>query len=399
MLRAVSRYGARVIPNTQETIAAMEARGLLVEGPHIAEFERAFARRLGMPGATTTSFGRMAFYYLLQALALPRGGEIVFPALTFWVMPELARVAGLVPVFADVDPRTSTLDPAALDRAVGPKTCAVVPTHLYGLMCDMPAITAIARRHRLAVIEDCAHALGARLGGQPAGTFGDGAIFSFQTLKPLNTYGGGMAIARDPDVRARVAALAAAEPWPDAARIRKQLFFGRAQRVMIRPGVFTWTVFPLLWTASWFTRQPDVYLWERIRPLSPLPQEYLERYTNVQAAIGLEALTHLDQWTAATRRHARRLDAALADLPGVETPTVPSACEHVYLPGTACRSRTAGGSSGAQSDMAWTSRPFTWTSARRWRSSADPRRRAGSRRGSPAPAARPRSCSCRCTNR
>src|SRR6185295_13639679 len=116
------------------------------------------------------------------------------PALTFWVIPELARTAGLRPVFADVDPRTFTLDPASLERAITPNTRAVVPTHLYGLPCDMDAIMDIAARHGLAVVEDCAHALGATYRGRHVGTFGDGALFSFQPLKPLNTYGGGAAL-------------------------------------------------------------------------------------------------------------------------------------------------------------------------------------------------------------
>lgn len=330
MLTAVSRYGARVVPNTDGTVAALERAGRLIEGPEIGAFEERFARRLGVPKATSASFGRMAFFYLLKALDLPPGSEIIFPALTFWVVPELARVAGFTPVFADVNPRTYTLDPQAFERAITPRTSAVVPTHLYGLMCDMEAIGRIARQHRLKVVEDCAHALGAKHLGQPAGTFGDGALFSFQTLKPLNTYGGGVAIARDPEVQARVEALAAAEPWPSVERIKKRFRQGLAVRTFIRPGVFTFSMFPVLWTASFFTRNPDFYPWEKIRPLSPLPAHYTERYSNAQAAIGLEALDRLDQWTAGSQAHARMLDEALAGVPGVATPLVPAGYEHVY---------------------------------------------------------------------
>ncbi len=104
MLTAISRYGARVLPMTQELIAEIEGRGTFIEGPQIAEFERAFAARLGGVRAVSASYGRMAFYYILQALNFPPGSEIVVPALTFWVIPEIARVAGLTPVFADVDP-------------------------------------------------------------------------------------------------------------------------------------------------------------------------------------------------------------------------------------------------------------------------------------------------------
>src|SRR5438128_1507194 len=221
MLTAISRYGARVLPNTEEIVAACKARGESIQGPQIAQFEAAFARRAGVKPAqaVAASYGRMAFYYLLKALDLPAGSEIVLPALTFWVVPELARVAGLKVVFADVDPATFTMDPQSLERAISPATRAIVPTHLYGLPCDMRAIMAVANRHRLRVIEDCAHALGATFEGKPVGTFGDAGFFSFQTLKPLNCYGGGLALIRDADVAARVRALAEAEPWPDQKRV------------------------------------------------------------------------------------------------------------------------------------------------------------------------------------
>jgi perosamine synthetase len=329
-LMAMSRYGARVIPNTDQTLSALEAAGQLVQGPHIEEFERAFAARLGMLRATSASYGRMAFFYLLEALDLPPGSEVVVPALTFWVVPEMVRVAGLRLVFADVDPETFTLQPESFARAITGRTRVVVPTHLWGLPCDMDPILEIARARGITVIEDCAHALDATYKGRAVGTIGDAGFFSFQTLKPLNTYGGGMAVARDPEMARRVAALAAAEPWPSEKQVRRKMLIGRVQRIAIRPRVFTWSLFPVLWSASWIGAQPDVYLWEKIRPLHPLPPSYSERYSNAQAAIGLEALRHLDAWTATTRAHAQRVDAALAGLEGVGIPRVPPDRTHVY---------------------------------------------------------------------
>ena len=331
-LTAISRYGARVLQNTEEIVAGCKARGEFIQGPQITQFEAAFARRHGYqpPQAIAASYGRIAFYYILQALQLPEGSEIILPALTFWVIPELARVAGLKVVFADVDPANFTLDPAAVERAITPNTRAVVPTHLYGLPCDIDAIMAIARTHNLKVIEDCAHALGATYRGQPVGTFGDAAIFSFQTLKPLNCYGGGLAMVRDGAVAQRVRALAEREPWPDQKRVENRLLVGRLQRIFIKPWVFTISAFPILWVSSLIGANPDVYLWEEIRSLRPLPESYTERFPNVQGAIGIEALKHLDEWTDRTLRHARVMDRALADLPGISVPQVPPNRTHVY---------------------------------------------------------------------
>ena len=330
MLKAISRYGVRMPPDAEQIIEARYRRGQLVEGPDIAAFERAFALRLGDGTAIGTSYGRMAFYLMLKALDLPAGSEIVFPALTFWVIPEMARVAGLQPVFADIDPGTFALDPGAFERAIGPRTRAVVPTHLFGLPCDMDPIMRLARRHKLAVIEDCAHALGASYKGQPVGTFGDGALFSFQTIKPLNALGGGLAYLTDRTLSVRVAELAAAERRPTPARVGKRLLSGWFHRLFTRPGTFTFSQFPILWSASWFGANPDVYFWEAIRPLDRFPDDYPERFANVHAALALAGLERLDEWTARTQAHARMMSGFLGDLRGVQLPVVPDDRRHVY---------------------------------------------------------------------
>src|ERR1051325_7240371 len=148
---AIGRYGTRVVPELSQIIHECRSRKQLVEGPHIEAFEREFARLLGSGHvrACSTEYGRMALYFILQAMDLPPGSEIIVPAFTFWVVPEITRVAGLTPVFADVEPSTFTLSPIAVERAIPPRTRAVLPTHLYGMPCDMDPILEIARRHNL----------------------------------------------------------------------------------------------------------------------------------------------------------------------------------------------------------------------------------------------------------
>src|SRR5947209_4552137 len=332
MRTAISRYGARVLPNTEELVAACRARGEFIQGPQIAEFERAFARRHGVDpsSAVTAAYGRMAFYYILKALDLPAGSEIIFPALTFWVVPELARVAGLTVVFADVDPNTFNLDPDSVERLITDRTRAIVPTHLYGLPCDMDRLLDIAARHNLIVLEDCAHALGANYKGKPVGTFGTGALFSFQTLKPLNCYGGGLALVRDAGMAARVRHLVEALPWPSEKRVRDRLLIGRLQRIFIKPWVFSISLFPVLWVSALVDANPDVFLWEKIRSLHPLPDQYTERFPNVQAVIGLAALKRLDGWTAQAQANAAYMNRTLGDLTGIQVPRVPADRTHVY---------------------------------------------------------------------
>ena len=276
-MAAIARFGTRVVPEIQQIIRECRERGQLVHGPHIEAFEQEFARFLGGSGhvrTCSTEYGRMALYFILESMDFPPGSEIIVPALTFWVVPEIARVAGLKVVFADIDPDTFTLSPAAMERAITPNTRAVLPTHLYGMACDMDPIMALARRYDLKVIEDCAHSLGAQYKGQMVGTHGDASFFSFQAFKPLNTYGGGLAWMRDAELARRVGELADGEEWPTDKRVEGILSSGKWQHTFIRPKVFTYSLFPIWWAASWVDAKPEKRLWESVRPLDPLPQHY-----------------------------------------------------------------------------------------------------------------------------
>jgi dTDP-4-amino-4,6-dideoxygalactose transaminase len=331
-MAAIARYGMRMVPDAQQIVRQCRQRGQLVQGPHIAAFEEEFARFLGQGHvrAVSLEYGRMALLDILKAMQFPPGSEIIVPALTFWVVPEMTRVAGLKPVFADIDPATFTLSPAAMERAITPNTRAVLPTHLYGLSCDLEPILALARRHNLKVIEDCAHSLGATYRGQMVGTFGDASFFSFQAFKPLNTFGGGLAWMRDSDLARRVGEFADAEPWPDEKRVESVLRVGWWQRTFIRPTVFTFSGFPIWWTCSWMNVKPDRYMWENVERLDPLPAHYGGRFSNVQAAVGLAALARLPEFIDRTRRHAKVFDEMLGDIPGVAVPRVPEGQTHVY---------------------------------------------------------------------
>ncbi len=331
MIRTIARYGARHVQGTTKELLKTLLSGHAVQGPSIQEFEQKFAAYHGMRHAITASYGRMAFYYILRALNLPPGSEVIFPALTFWVVPEIARVTGLKPVFADIDPYTYNMDPEALAATVSSEARAVVPTHLYGQPCEMDSTMEIARRHRLLVIEDCAHAAGAVYKGRKTGTFGDAAFFSFQTLKGLNTYGGGMAVTNDDSLALRIRRLAEAEPWPSSGEVLKKLFGGYLQRAFISPYGFTFSMFLAFYIASFFGHYDlSRYIWEKIRPLDPLPASYGKRYSNAQAVIGLKVLKALDALNQKNQAHANRLTGGLKDVKSILTPRVIAGASHVY---------------------------------------------------------------------
>ncbi len=330
-LRTIPRYGVRSIPGDEQEIIAAFRRGDAVDGPAIAEFEHDFAAYQGARNAITASFGRMAFYYILRALELPPESEIIFPALTFWVVPEIARRAGLRPVFVDVDARTFNLDTTVLEAAITDRTRVIVPTHLYGQPCDMAEVMRIADKHDLIVVEDCAQAVGARYKGRLVGTFGRAAFFSFQMLKGINTYGGGMAVTDGDELAAKVRELSQSEPGQSSAELVKRFATGHIARSAVSPRGFTFWGFPIGAVASVFGHfDLSRFLWEKIRPLDPFPASYNRRFSNAQAILGLRGLKKLDENNARSRGHALRYSNALADCRQVKTPTILPDVEHVF---------------------------------------------------------------------
>src|SRR5690606_39073703 len=149
-----------------------------------------------------------AMHVSMVAAGLDPGAEVITTPLTFCATVNAIIHAGLTPVLADVDPVTMNIDPAAIEAAITPRTQAIVPVHFAGRPCDMDAIMAIAHKHRLAVIEDCAHAIETEYRGRKAGTFGDFGCFSFYVTKNVATGEGGMILARDPEKAARSRILA-----------------------------------------------------------------------------------------------------------------------------------------------------------------------------------------------
>lgn len=331
MMRVIARYGVRTIPGDEKEIVAAFRRGEAVEGPAIKRFENCFAKFHGMKHAVSASFGRMAFYYILRALDLPAESEIIFPALTFWVVPEIARRAGLTPRFVDVDASTFNLDPARIEAAVTERTRAIVPTHLYGQPCEMSDVMRIAEKHNLIVIEDCAQAAGAGYRGRRVGTFGKAAFFSFQMLKGINTYGGGMALTNDSAIAASVRAQAEAEPLQATAELIKRFAAGMTARSLVSPKGFAWWGYPIGAGAS-LVSDADLskYFWEKIRPLDRFPRAYRRRFSNVQAILGLRALEKLDEFNKRSRAHAEIYTRGLADCRSIEIPRVIPDVEHVY---------------------------------------------------------------------
>jgi dTDP-4-amino-4,6-dideoxygalactose transaminase len=169
-------------------------RGWFVLGPELEAFEREFAAASGSRHAAGVGTGTDAIALILRGMGIGRGDEVITTPLSAAYSALAVMMAGARPVFADIDPERLTLDPAAVGAAIGPRTAAILPVHLYGQAADMPALAAIAGRHSLAIVEDCCQAHLATCDGRPVGTFGTAGAFSFYPTKNLGALGDGGAV-------------------------------------------------------------------------------------------------------------------------------------------------------------------------------------------------------------
>jgi len=188
----------------REAIARVVDRGWFVLGPELEAFEREFAQSCGAGRSVGVGTGTDALAIALRALGVGPGDEVITSPLSAAYSALAIMMAGARPVFADIDPKRLTIDPAAIAAAVTSRTVAVMPVHLYGQAADMPAISAIAARHSLGIVEDCCQAHLATCQGKPVGSFGAVAGYSFYPTKNLGALGdGGALTTNDPAIAER----------------------------------------------------------------------------------------------------------------------------------------------------------------------------------------------------
>lgn len=276
--------------------------------PAVERFERALAHFHGLPHVRTVNSGRVGLLALLAGLGLRGGGEIVVPAYTLRALVELLAGAGYVPVPVDVDPRTLNMDPRQVAERIGPATRAILATHLFGRPCDLVALGRIARERGLLLVEDCAQALGSRVGDRPVGTFGDGAILSFDLLKPINTFGGGAVMTAREEVAKRIDR-AFFELGPPGLALARRIVLGLAEHAVL--------VSPAARVVAAGLAHPHTrrFIERNYRAMQDRARPTQVRYSALQARIGLRLLDSLDGRVAVRRDMARKLAGLLGERP------------------------------------------------------------------------------------
>ena len=258
--------------------------GAFILGARGKAFEEAVAAYLGVRHAVGVASGTDALWLALRACGVGPGDEVIVPAYTFFATAEAVAQAGATPVFADIHPGSYGIDPSRLEAHITPRTRAIIPVHLYGCPADLGPVLRLAAHHGLKVIEDNAQAFGAEYSGpehglQKTGPLGDAGCLSFFPTKNLGGYGdGGMVVTNDPAV---------------AGQVRKLRNHGGLEK-----------------------HAPEMIGWN-------------SRLDELQAAVLLVKLRHVDSWNARRRSIADTYRELLNGLP-VETPRDPSYGKHIY---------------------------------------------------------------------
>lgn len=181
-------------PAIRQAIDRVVASGWFILGPEVEAFETEFAAAMGGACAVGVGTGTDAIALILRALGIGPGDEVITSPLSAAYSALAVLMAGARPVFADIDPERLTIDPGAVEAAIGPRTRAILPVHLYGQPADTAALERIAARHHLAIVEDCCQAHLATEAGRPVGTVGVAGAFSFYPTKNLGALGDGGAV-------------------------------------------------------------------------------------------------------------------------------------------------------------------------------------------------------------
>jgi len=190
-----------------EVVASLRS-GWIGTGPKVARFEEDFKAYKGAPNAAAVYSCTAALHLSMLASGVGDGDEVITTPMTFCASVNSIIHTGASPVLADVDPKTMNIDPARVAEKITSRTRAIMPVHFAGRACDMDALGALAKKHNLMIIEDCAHAIETEYHGKKAGLFGDFGCFSFYVTKNVITGEGGIVVAKDDAMAARIKILA-----------------------------------------------------------------------------------------------------------------------------------------------------------------------------------------------
>jgi perosamine synthetase len=284
-------YGRQDISEADiQAVADVLRSDWLTTGPNVATFEAALCETTGAAYAVAVNSGTAALHAAMAALRIAPGDEVIVTPMTFAASANAVLYVGGTPVFADVDPETLLLDPAQVERAITPRTKAIVAVDYAGQPADYARLSELAKEHNLALVDDACHAIGGSLDGKPVGTLADLNTFSFHPVKHVTTGEGGAITTHDPELAAFMRHFRNHGITTDHHQREK--------------------------SGSWFYEMQML--------------GYNYRITDFQCVLGIKQLERLPESVEKRQEIARHYDTIFADMPEITVPIVREGAEHAY---------------------------------------------------------------------
>lgn len=285
-------YGKQSIDEKDiEAVAAVLRSDFLTTGPLIQEFEKKVAESTGAAYAVAVANGTAALHAACAAAGITTGDEVITTPITFAASANCIRYCGGTPVFADIDPKTYNISPKEIEKKITNKTKAIIAVHFTGQPCELDEIHAIAKKYHLIVIEDAAHALGAKYNGKRIGALSDMTTFSFHPVKQITTGEGGMILTNSESLYSKLSLFRTHGITRDNNRMEN-------------------------WDGPWYYEQIEL--------------GYNYRITDIQCALGISQMDKLPVFLEKRKKIAKRYDEAFAECPNIEIPYQKPGCENAY---------------------------------------------------------------------
>ena len=299
----------------------------------ITEFETAFAKYLGIAECISFSSGSAALFHGLRCSGLSDGDKIILPDYEFVTVIETIRMCGLEPVFAKTDKNTGNLTLDAIEKVYDSQVKAVLIAHIHGQPAKIDPVARWCNNRNLTLIEDCAHAAGAKTGEKKAGTFGRFSIFSFGPGKSLTTCGGGMVATSDDALAEKLRKNQKEQPLPDMSYERKRMISTLVKWLLSTRILFSFLMFPFLFLVALITgRNPlDKAFVPGTGKKNYTPKEYDFRFTDSAANLGNSQLKRLDDLNEKRTRNAEKIIEDLQDNRGVQPFSFEKERKNVFL--------------------------------------------------------------------
>lgn len=301
--------------------------GQFVQGPEIRAYEDAFARKIGVRYAFSFSSGRVGLYGLLRLMGVGDGDDVLLQVPTHIVVANAIRYAGARPVYVDCRLEDYNMDLDEAAKKITSRTRVMLLQHTFGIPTDMEKALYLAKQHKLTIIEDCVHALGARYNGRQVGGFGRAAFFSTEETKTISTTMGGMVVTDDPELAEQLRLFQASCPLPSYWKTAKFVLKLMLYHLLMEPHLhrYSRSFYEMIGRRHPLPRPTTD---EELR--GQRPSIYEERLSNVQAALGLLQLERLEENLNHRNKIASLYEKGLIEM-GYNGPRSPESAEPSYV--------------------------------------------------------------------